>query len=267
MVVIYNFHTMLVNYFIVFVFGAIIGSFLNVCIYRLPRGKSIVWPPSYCPHCEKKIPWLENFPIISYFLLRGKCGRCDEKISVRYPIVEVLTGLLFLSVPVILGFGVWSLEFYFSAAFISFLILNFFSDLETELIPDSPIYIIIFIGLFYSFTKGGIISSLVGIILGFFILYSIGLLGKLFYKKDVLGDGDVKLATAFGAFLGWQGLLVSLLLGYIIGGTISLFLVLTKTKTLKDYIPFAPSLTLGALITLYYGSHIINFYVANFLLN
>jgi len=262
--VIYNFVAMLVNYFVIFTFGTIVGSFLNVCIYRLPRGKSIAWPPSYCPHCNEKIPWFENLPVISFFMLRGKCGRCVENISIRYPIVEILTGFLFVLVPVILGFGIWDLEFYFSIAFISFLILNFFSDLETELIPDIPVYIIIFLGLFYNFAAGDIKDSLVGIAGGFFFFTAIGFLGKLYYKKDVLGDGDTKLAVAFGAFMGWQGLILSLLIGYLIGGATSILLISFKKKGLKDYIPFAPSLTSGALIALFFGSKIIKFYLANF---
>ncbi|OGC16279.1 hypothetical protein A3J90_01055 [candidate division WOR-1 bacterium RIFOXYC2_FULL_37_10] len=256
---------MLVNIIIIFISGLIVGSFLNVCIYRLPRGKNIVWPPSHCPNCDIKIKLYENIPVFSYFFLKGKCSNCAEKISVRYPGVELLTGLLFVLIPAISGFWLWDLRFYFSAIFISFLIINFFSDIETELIPDSPVYIIIFLGLFYGFIKGDMFSSFIGAILGFCLLHTISFLGKFFYKKDVLGDGDIKLAAAFGSFLGWQGLLPALMLGYIIGGAVSIILILTKTKKLKDYIPFAPALTLGTLITLFYGSYIINFYVANFL--
>lgn len=254
---------MLVNLFI-FAIGLIVGSFLNVCISRLPQDKSIIYPSSHCPHCKKPIKFYDNIPLISYLLLAGKCRNCKKPISIRYPIVELATGLLFLALPLGLGLGVAGYGFYFVASFICFLIINFFSDLETQTVPDWPSFIIIFLGLIYNFLSGTIVSSLFGIFVGFSILYLIGFFGKLYYKKDVLGEGDIKLTSAFGAFLGWQGVLFAIFLGYLIGAIFALGLIALKKKSLTDYIPFAPALTASALITLFWGSQLINFYVANF---
>lgn len=255
---------MLVNIF-VFVIGLIVGSFLNVCISRLPEEKSIAYPPSHCPKCKKSINFYDNIPIISYLLLLGKCRSCKQPISIRYPIVELLTGILFLYAFAGLGARDWGLGFYFNCAFISFLMISFFTDFETELVPDQPVLVIIPLALIYNFISGDIASSLLGLIFGFSILYTIGFLGKLYYKKDVLGGGDIKLAAAFGACLGYEKLFIALMLGYFIGAIVSVVLIALKKKTMKDYIPFAPALTTGALIALFWGKFIINYYVANLL--
>lgn len=253
---------MLVNIF-VFILGLTVGSFLNVCIYRLPREKSVILPRSFCPACATPIRFYDNLPVISYFLLGGKCRSCKKPISPRYPLVELLTGFLFLSIPVVLGLRISDFGFYASAVFICFLVISFFSDLETQLLPDSPAVLVIITGLLYNYLEGTLASSLWGLFWGAAILYLISFFGKLYYKKEVLGGGDMKLAAAFGAFFGWQGLLLSLFLGYLIGAVLALLLLATGRKKLDDYIPFAPALVLGAFITLYWGRQIIAFYVAN----
>ncbi|MBI5700461.1 prepilin peptidase [Candidatus Saganbacteria bacterium] len=262
---------MFVNIF-VFTAGLIVGSFLNVCISRLPEEKSVAYPPSHCPNCNKLINFYDNIPVLSYLILEGKCRTCKQPISLRYPIVELLTGFLFILINSLLGFGtclsgrqVWDLGFYFYASFISFLLISFFSDLETQIVPDQPFFVIIPLALIYNFISGNIISSMLGLVSGFSILYTIGFLGKLYYKKDVLGGGDIKLAAAFGVSLGYQGLFLALLLGYFIGAASAAILVILKRKTMKDYIPFAPALTTGALVALFWGKFIINYYIANFL--
>ena len=255
---------MVVNIFI-FVFGAVIGSFLNVCIYRLPRGQSIFFPPSQCPECNTPIHFYDNIPILSYLLLSGKCRTCKKTIPIRYPIVELSTGILFLLVPFLLGFGISNIGFYFSAAFISYLILAFFIDFETQTLPDLPSYLMIIAGLYFNYVAGNSISSALGLFWGFGILYLIAFFGKLYYKKDALGGGDIKLSAAFGAFLGWEKLLVALFLGYFIGAVAALLLIAFKKKTVHDYIPFAPSLVSGAAIALFFGKQIINFYIAKLL--
>jgi leader peptidase (prepilin peptidase)/N-methyltransferase len=250
----------LVNIFI-FVLGAVIGSFLNVCIYRLPRNRSIVFPASHCPNCGKPIaPW-DNIPIISYLLLKGKCRACKQPISLRYPTVEILSGISYLMIKYCLGFSVWDLGFYFMAYFVSALLVISFSDLETEIIPDQPIFLGIILGLLYGAIGGRWADPLLGAALGFSLLFAVQKIGKFIYKKDVLGDGDLKLAAFLGAYLYAPHLFLGLFLGYLIGALVALLLLAFKIKKLEDYIPFGPALALGGIFTLFFGPQIINLYV------
>ena len=249
---------MLVNIF-TFVIGSIVGSFLNVCISRLPNDESIISPASHCPHCKAKINWHDNIPLISYLLLRGKCRSCEGTISIRYPIVELLTGLFFL----LTSFGVGTflrLEYYFNLIFICGMIVAFFSDLETQIIPDQVIYLTIPASLIYNLLTGNIFGAIYGALLGFSILYLVQKAGTFVFKKDALGGGDIKLAALFGAHLLWQGMLLSLFLGYLIGSIQALILLALKIKKLDDYIPFGPALCSGALIVLFFGNKLISMY-------
>ncbi|MBI5699784.1 prepilin peptidase [Candidatus Saganbacteria bacterium] len=255
---------MLVNIF-VFVFGAIIGSFLNVCIYRLPRNQSIIFPASHCPNCDHPIAWYDNIPILSYLLLRGKCRSCKQSISLRYPLIELLNGILYLMIVSCLGFSVYGLGFYFTAYFISALIVTAFSDLETGLIPDQPIFLGIILGLIYGALIGKPLDPLLGAALGFSALFAVQKLGAFIYKKDVLGDGDLKLAAFLGAFLYAPNLFLGLFLGYLIGAVVASLLLAFKVKKLGDYIPFGPYLALGGLAALFFGPQIIDLYVIIFL--
>lgn len=251
---------MLVNIF-VFVLGSIIGSFLNVCIYRLPRNQSIVFPASHCPNCQKPIaPW-DNIPIVSYLLLKGKCRACKQPISLRYPAVELLNGILYLMIPSLLGFRIFDFGFYFIAYFVSALIVMAFSDLETGLIPDQPIFLGIILGLLYGALGGRWADPLLGTALGFSALFAVQKIGGFIYKKDVLGDGDLKLAAFLGSYLYPSYLLLSLFLGYFIGALVALLLLAFKIKKLEDYIPFGPYLALGGILTLFFGPQIIDLYV------
>jgi len=245
---------MLVN-LVTFVLGACVGSFLNVCIYRLPRGESVLNPPSHCPHCGNKInPW-DNLPILSYFILRGKCRFCHKLISPRYPAVELLTGLLFLLIP-------HSPRFYFIAAFVSILILVFFADLETQTIPDEAIYLGIPLGFMDNTLTGNLPSAVAGLISGFLLLYLISWAGKLAFKKEVLGFGDLKFVALLGAMLGFWGMLLSLFLAYTLSAlVVSVLLIIGKVKW-GSYVPFGPALAAGAALTLFFGPQLINFYLA-----
>ncbi len=256
---------MLVNIFI-FLLGAAVGSFLNVCIYRLPRNESIAYPSSYCPNCKKPIKFYDNIPILSYFLLKGKCRNCGQPISIRYPVVELLTAVSFVLIPTLLGSdpGLTGVGFYFNASFLCFLIIAAFSDLETQVVPDQPTYIIIALGLLYNFLNRNAVSSLWGLFWGFAILYLIAFFGKIFYKKDVLGGGDIKLASAFGAFLGIEKLFIAIFSGYFLGALISILLLALKKKKMQDYIPFAPALALGALAALFFGNQLISFFLLGY---
>lgn len=249
---------MLVNIFVLLI-GLIIGSFLNVCISRLPKEESILFPGSHCPKCQAKINWFDNLPLISYLLLLGKCRSCREPISIRYPLVELITGLAFLLLSLMPN-AINSLSFYFNALFISGMIVAFFSDLETEIIPDEVIFCLIPISLLYHFFTGKIIDALLGAILGFLLLFSIQKFGKLVFKKDALGDGDVKLAALFGAALLWPGVLLAIFMGYLLGSIEALFLLSLKIKRMDDYIAFGPALITGAIITLFWGQNIVEWY-------
>jgi len=255
---------MFVNTFL-FVFGAIIGSFLNVLIYRLPREESIIYPPSHCPHCKKNIKWHDNIPIFSYFILLGRCRSCKSPISIRYPVVETMTGILFVLINTLLGFGIWDLGFYFSAFFVSAMIVAIFADYESEIIPDEIIFAGIPLALIFHFFSGNIIASVFGCAMGYSLLFLISASGKFIFKKEALGYGDVKLAALMGAWLTIDRLFLALFLGYFIGAAWALLLLIFKIKKRGDYIPFGPALSFGALLTLFFGREIINYYLAYFI--
>lgn len=254
---------MLVNLFM-FVLGAVFGSFFNVCISRLPHERSIFSPPSHCPSCKTRIKSYDLIPILSYLLLKGRCRVCRAKISLRYPLVELLTGLLFVSTPLLLGRPVYDPCSILYTLFASLLLIVFFSDYETQIIPDEIFYIGLPAALIFHSLYGSLRSSVAGLFLGFFILFAIAQLGKFIFKKEALGFGDLKLAAFMGAILGWEKLPLALLLGYLIGAAWALLLILFKLKKMKDYIPFGPALAGGAYLTLFFGQRIINWYLANF---
>jgi len=246
-----------------FVVGAMFGSFLNVCIYRLPKNLSIVKPGSFCPGCRKKIEWFDNIPILSYLLLRGRCRRCRKRISPRYLLVELLTASLSLSI--YLRFGL-SFSFFAFALFILGLILISFIDLEHFLIPDLVVYPGIALGLLFNFLAPemafspsrlfALKESFIGVLVGSGSLYLIALLGELALKKEAMGGGDIKLLAMVGAFLGWKAVLLSIFFGSLVGSVISLILIFLGVKNRTDYIPFGPYLSLGAVIALFYKGRV-----------
>lgn len=240
---------MVVNLFVFFV-GTIFGSFLNVCIHRLPKELSIVFPPSHCPKCGKPIHPTDNIPLISYLLLRGKCRNCKEKISVRYPLVEFITGLAFLA-----GYlkDPSLFSFPFVLVFLSLLIIAFFSDLEEQIIPDEVVIIGLVSGLVFNAARGMLFQSLIGAATGFAVFFLIAKIAGFFAKKEALGFGDLKLAAMLGAFLGVVGFWETFVLAYLLGAAISVFLLAVKIKKMGDYIPFGPFLILGAAISFFWG--------------
>ncbi|HRR96840.1 MAG TPA: prepilin peptidase [Candidatus Ratteibacteria bacterium] len=247
---------------IIFIFGLIFGSFANVCIYRLPKGKSIITPGSFCPNCKKSILWYDNIPLLSYIILKGKCRYCGEKISQRYFIVELLTGILFL-----LNYKVFGLtsSFFIYTLFIFSLIIISFIDIETFLISDVIVIPCIFLGLLFSSffpmmhhfsgKLEGLLYSLEGLILGVGLLLFIAFAGKMAFKKDAMGGGDIKLLGMIGTFLGWKCVFLTLFFSSIFGVAISLILIGLKKKKIDDYIPFGPYLGLGAVISLFFKGH------------
>lgn len=244
--------------------GLALGSFLNVCIYRIPLKKSILFPNSFCPKCGTKIRYQDNIPLISFILLKGRCRKCKEKISLQYPLVEFITSALL--VLAYLRFGLtW--DFAARGILILFMILTFFIDLKHRIIPDVLTLPGIVIGFILSFLVKSptFLNSLLGILVGGGLFYLSAVLGELIFKKESMGGGDIKLAMMLGAFLGWQKILLVLLLSAFLGsfiGVIALFLSkdVKKTRT----IPFGPFLALGAVITIFFGDAMISAYLRTF---
>jgi leader peptidase (prepilin peptidase)/N-methyltransferase len=263
----------MIGQIVVFIFGSIIGSFLNVCIYRMPQGKSVVWPGSHCPHCEKRIPWYDNIPFLSYFALQGKCRFCKKVISPVYLIVELLTAAVFVLLFRRFGLG---FNFFVYAAFLCSLIIATFVDLKHRIIPDEVSLGGIVLGLIlnsvrglslkpFSFAFRPMLNSLLGIIVGGGIIYLTGKLFDLVYfgllkkppiqgETESMGGGDVKLLAMIGAFLGWQRALLAFFIAPFFGAIIGLVNLLVK----KDHtIPYGPFLSLGGFLSLLWADKII----------
>lgn len=239
-----------------FIFGLIIGSFLNVCIYRIPNGKSIVWPPSFCPKCGAHIKPYDNIPVISYILLWGKCRRCKAHISIQYPLVELLTAALTLLF--VWRYGITGWTFVLMVAVYSLIILSVI-DWELMIIPDRFSLGLIVWGLIFAWCNPNfdglwwqkLLESLLGASVGFFGVLAIALLGTWLFKKEAMGGGDVKLMGGVGALIGWEGVITTVIFASFLGLVYSVFLMIFKGKKGGDAIPFGPFLSAGALINLF----------------
>lgn len=241
-----------------FVVGAMIGSFLNVCIHRLPRGESIVFPASHCVNCGKKLSPLDLIPILGYLLLRGRCRYCGSGISFRYPLVEAVSAGAFALVWIINGGNIFS--FIFQVTFVSMLLVVFFTDLENQVVPDAVTLPGIAVGLVYNYFDQNLFSAIEGMMLGWLLLYLVGLAGKYIFKKDALGEGDLYVAALLGAFLGWDKLLLALFLAYILAAIVSMALLISGKVKIGQAIPFAPALAVGGAIALFFGSRLLAWY-------
>ena len=243
-----------------FVLGAAVGSFLNVCIYRLPAGESVVAPPSRCPSCGARIkPW-DNIPIISWLLLGGKCRACRAPISPRYAVVELLNGLLTLAL--FLRFGP-SLTFLALFIFCSALVAITFIDLDHQIIPDVISLPGIIVGFAFSFFLPwvGWKSSLIGIVAGGGSLLAVAWLYELLTKKEGMGGGDIKLLAMMGAFLGWRSVPFIIFASSLIGSVIGVSVMLLQKRDGKLAIPFGPFLALGGVLYIFFGKAIILWYL------
>jgi leader peptidase (prepilin peptidase)/N-methyltransferase len=243
-----------------FLFGAVIGSFLNVCIYRVPLGMSIVSPPSSCPGCGARVPFYLNVPILSYIVLRGRCSSCRAPFSVRYPAVEAITGLL--AVFIFMKFGP-STDALIYFVFISALIVITFIDLDHQIIPDVISLPGIVLGFAASFVLLDLTvqDSLIGLVFGGGVLYLIASGYHLVTGNEGMGGGDIKLLAMIGAFLGWKGVLLTLLLSSFTGAVIGGVLMYAFGKSSRYAIPFGPFLALGALLHLFVGERLIGWYL------
>jgi leader peptidase (prepilin peptidase) / N-methyltransferase len=240
-------------------FGAVIGSFLNVCIHRLPRGTSIVWPASACPACGRALSWFENIPIASYLFLRGRCRTCGAPISARYLVIEALTAAMFALAWWEYGPGPMLISrLIFGCA----LIVLFAIDLEHHLLPNVITLTGIVIGFLLSFTtdQPGWQSSLIGIVIGGGVLF---LIAEIYYRvrhEEGLGMGDVKMLAMMGAFLGWPLAILSLMIASVAGTIIGIGLIVTRRGTMKYALPFGTFLAIGAAVSAAAGQTILHWY-------
>jgi len=244
----------MLNYTITFITGLIIGSFFNVVIYRLPRGESVITPPSHCPSCNTRLKTVDLIPVLSYIIYRGKCRYCGAKISLQYPIVELLTAILYLLVYVKFGF---TLEGFIYLFLISILIIISFIDLNEKIIPNLLSYSGIIIGLILSliFNHISFLSAILGLLIPSLLLLIIALI-----FKGGMGIGDVKLVGMIGTFTGYLYPLIGIFIGALVGSIVFLPLLITGKIGKKTRIPFGPLISLGTIIMILYGERLIDLY-------
>ena len=244
----------------IFIVGSIVGSFLNVCIHRIPIDESIVSPRSHCPGCNTLIPWYHNIPILSYLWLRAKCAQCGIKISSVYPFVEFLTAIFFLLLYRYFGISILFLIYaYFGCS----IIILIFVDYNHRILPAVVTYPAILIGILTSFVNPyvGPKDSLIGVALGAGILLSVYLFYKFVRKKDGLGEGDIVMLAMVGAFLGWQNVLLVLFLSSFVGSlTGFVFIVFLKKGTDFQY-PYGTFIGAAALPAIFWGEYVWNLYI------
>jgi len=243
----------------IFIFGLCIGSFLNVCIYRIPEAKSIVSPGSMCPGCGNPIKFYDNIPVLSFILLRAKCRNCSAHIPLRYPAVEMLTGLFALSVFIKFGLSIEASVYFI---FIATLLVITFIDIDHRIIPDliSLPGIVIFFIASLAVPTVSVKDSLLGILAGGGILFIIAELYLRITGKEGMGGGDVKLLAMIGALIGWQGVLFTIFASSMIGTIIGIIVMMIQGKNLKLAIPFGPFLSVGAVVYVFFGNEFINWY-------
>lgn len=238
-----------------FIFGLIVGSFLNVCIYRIPAKISLWWPPSTCPKCKTKIKFYDNIPVLSYLILRGKCRHCKEPISIQYPLIEAFTGLITLLVVWALGLSAWTAV----ALFITYcLIVLSIIDFKLFIIPDRFSIGLAVLGLIVSFINpafiGGpmakFVQALIGGGVGFFGLWGMAVIGSIIFKKEAMGGGDIKLLAAVGTITGLEGVISSLMISSFAGLIYYAVLALLKKNPQNKTIPFGPFISLGLFINI-----------------
>ncbi|QZY56981.1 prepilin peptidase [Crassaminicella profunda] len=248
-------------YLFILVLGLLIGSFLNVCIWRIPRRESIVYPGSHCPKCNTTLKPMDLIPVFSFLVYRGKCRYCDVKISMQYPIIELMHAMIYLFLYYRYGY---SLEFMEYALLSSLIIVISFIDIDHQIIPDGLIwlgFVFAFIfnihSFFVNFTN--LYNSVLGLLIGggFFLLIAL-------ITNGGMGGGDIKLMGMLGFWLRWKWILLIMFLSFVIGAFISVCLIITKQKGRKDMIPFGPFIGFATLMTVYYGNDIIYYYITYF---
>lgn len=246
-----------------FVFGAAIGSFLNVCIYRIPLKVSIISPGSRCPACQHPLRLYDNLPIVSYLWLKGKCRDCGAKISWRYPVVELLTAVL--AVMLFIKFG-FTLKFLAHFLFVSALLVVTFIDLDHQIIPD----VITLPGIPLFFLAAVFIcrihwlEALLGLLIGGGVLFTIAVLYELIAKREGMGGGDIKLLAMIGAFFGWKSLLFVLLCSSLLGAIVGLTTILIKKQNMRYAVPFGPFLSAAAIAYIFWGDGVTKIFLMSY---
>jgi leader peptidase (prepilin peptidase)/N-methyltransferase len=242
--------------------GLCIGSFLNVVIYRLPRGQSLVTPPSRCRNCGYQLRWYDNVPVVSWLSLRARCRNCGTPVSWQYPIVELITGALFVLVVWLTPIG----PLLFSRLLLVCILIALFGiDLEHQILPNSITLPGIVIGVIVSLVAPpGIKDSLIGVLLGGGILYAIAGAYYLWRREEGMGMGDVKMLAMVGAFLGWKAVLVTLVLSSFSGAIIGVLLMAVQRGTMKYALPFGTFLAIGAVIAMLVGDPLVAWYAGFF---
>ena len=239
--------------------GLIVGSFLNVCIHRLPLRESVMWPASRCPHCRAHLRAYDNIPVISYAILKGRCRFCRQPISIQYPVVELLTGIVFLVAFLMFAPPVLYQRLLFACA----MIVLFVIDLEHRILPDLITLPGIVLGFVFSlFMPPGWLHSLIGIALGGGSLW---LIAEIYYRvrhEEGMGFGDVKMLAMIGAFLGWKLTLLTLVLSSFIGSFVGIGMIVLKRGDMKYALPFGTFLAVGALIAATVGDQIVSWYAS-----
>ncbi len=246
-----------------FILGTLLGSFTNVVIYRLPRHESLILPRSRCPHCGSLIhPW-DNIPLLSFLLLRGRCRSCRRQISWRYPLVEVVAGIIVLLIWIHVSSSSAAseegalvvLEFLGDVVFGLMMLAIFFIDLEHRIIPNAITYPGLVLGLLLAIPQGRLLEAAASAIGagGAFLLIAV-------LSRGGMGGGDVKLAALMGAFLGWPTIAVALMLAFLLGAAAGLLLLVLRRGTRKTAIPFGPALAVGAVIALFAGTSLLQWY-------
>lgn len=236
--------------------GLLLGSFYNVCIYRIPREESVVFPPSHCTTCNTRLRPLDLVPVLSYVFLKGRCRYCSDKISPRYALIELFTGIAFLWLFLTYGFTVECIKY---TVLISFLIIIGMIDYDTTDVYSITTYSGIAVGIIFilvNYFMGLQVKSYIygGILAG-------GTIALIIIFTGGMGWGDFEIALMCGLYLGFEKSIVLLFSSFIIGGVVGVFLILTKKKTKNDYIPFGPSIASAALFSLLFGERIISFYI------
>lgn len=245
---------------LVFMFGMCIGSFLNVCIYRLPSSTSIINPSrSFCPKCNSAIQFYDNIPVFSYLWLKGRCRHCKTPISFRYPLIELMTGIIAIDIFFMFGLTPESVVYF---VFISSLLVITFIDIDHEIIPDIITLPGIPIGLAASFVLPAMTfkSSLLGLLVGGGSLLLVAWTYSLITRKEGMGGGDIKLLGMIGTFIGWKGVIFTIFAASLAGTFVGMIVMLLKGKNLKFAIPFGPFLSIGAMSYVFFGEKVLLWY-------
>lgn len=244
----------------VIITGLLFGSFFNVCIYRIPKNESLVFPSSYCIHCNKSLVWYDLIPVISWILLKAKCRYCNNRIPVRYPIIETATAVVFLFLYFRFGF---SGAFITNVILCSLLIVISVIDMDCQIIPNELIVPGTIIGIILSLTGVSVhwTDALFGLLIGGGTYFFIANISQWVLKKEGMGGGDIKLMAMIGLMVGWKLTILSILLSIYLGGLIGGILLVLKIKKRDDTIPFGPIIALGTFISIVFGKDLIAWYL------